>query len=427
MKYYCKTIILSVLIYFCFYTNLGYTKEKTSDDALLATGIKGEAEIQQAGTNKWVPLQLGVEIHSKDKVRTGENSQLIIGSSFTVYQLEPNSELLAIQIVCNEIEKTGFAGIKSKTKSWNHEYYLKKGEAFVQVKPNQKDSHLKIETEMAILEVVGTFFNVKHVPKIKTDINVGQGEVWIKHKIKDEDIHMAEGTHVLITPEKGFSEKRAMKPETYVEMRNTMKTLSGIQTALTNASLPQGLYQNNRIVEFRQNNFMVAQEGGVKSQAQDWANINNVSNLSQTSSSFTGSVLNTQTLSQFNANSLMTTPLPGGTLTGGSTPISTFTGGSPGGGVVTGPGFSPSPSPSPGPSPGPAPPPAIPTYKPGIGPLPGSNSPLEGSRDDATGREIPGGGFYDHGKGQQENISRPGDREPFEPPGKGGIQGKGNH
>lgn len=412
MKCNCKAIMVVWLISLCFITSSIYAKDKTSDDALLITGINGMAEIQFAGSSQWQPLQPGIVIHSKDKIRTGENSQLIMGSPFTVYQLEPNSELQALQIICNEIEKSGFAGIKSTNKCWNHEYYLKKGEVFVQVKPNQKDSHLKIETEMAILEVTGTFFNVKHVPEIKTDVNVGQGEVWIKHKIKDEDVHMAEGTHVLITPEKGFSDKGAMKPETYMEMRNTMKTLSGIQTALANASLPQGLYQNTRIAEFRQSNFMVKQEGEVKSQTLDWANIQNVT---QTSSSLTGSFLNSTNLGQFNANSLMTTPLPGGTLTGGSTPISPITSGSPGGGVVT------------GPSPSPSPPPAIPTYKPGIGPLPGSNSPLEGSRRDATGSEISGGGFYNQGRGHQDNISRPGDGEPFTPPGKGGIQGKGNH
>lgn len=246
----------------------------TQGGSFVVMTIKGEVEVLRKDTKKWEPLPLDAEVSFNDKVRTRDDSLVILTSAYSIFQLEPNTEIKLIKSFKAEETTTGFAGIQTTKTNWDQELYLTKGEVFVQLNPPTEASQLKIETELGIVEVTGitsdVSFTVQHVPELKTDLTVGRGETLVIHKVRDEQINMPQGSHVLITPE-SLSQRRSSSNEAN-NLSLAAANLEKIQEDIIQAGYPTGYYTRDPVTNFREINFIQG-EDTVDETATDWTEV----------------------------------------------------------------------------------------------------------------------------------------------------------
>lgn len=264
---------LFLFLFLGFGADLLEAQTTVSENTLVVEWVEGKASVLDPVQGIWVELKKEMEVPEKARVRTEENSRVILKSSFSSIQIEPKSEL-EVQKLLREWSKTQFLLIRSNTPRWDQQFTLIEGEVYIQVKPKKKKSRFLIETETAVMAVRGTFFKVKRFPDLNVDVWLRDGELFVQNKIKLSELILPAGNSLKVDPAV-FLERRHIQPLSPIQkqqLEGPKKKLAPLVAAKgetpgaaegidvqegETAGVSEGPYERDRLVSWRQNYFFL--------------------------------------------------------------------------------------------------------------------------------------------------------------------------
>jgi hypothetical protein len=151
--------------------------------------LAGEVQIQKAGENDWLPVEKGMPLEQKDRLKTGSDAYAeILYDDGSIVKMEANSELTLEEVSADSRSKK----IASKISLWFGRLLLNI------VSFTHSQSRFSVKTPTVVAGVRGTEFVVESLTEEQSDIGVVNGQVSVESV--DAQGKSIEGSMVMVQP-----------------------------------------------------------------------------------------------------------------------------------------------------------------------------------------------------------------------------------